>query len=89
MDIPPNTYEPSFSADDKLDYIAWHMRVQTESNARIEAMLQSIGQTVTNVDGFCGGVAAALQEMREKPNPMLKMMGMVPPGIVLPGGAQG
>lgn len=61
---------------ERLDFLAYHLRVQTLKLERIEAMVNAVGQHTTNIDAFCAEVRAALAAAQK--NPMARMMGMPP-----------
>lgn len=83
----PLEYSANFTPEDKLDFIAFHLRSQSAVLAELREnqadmfsdlleRVNAIGQKVTNVDAFCAELRTAIDDMRNKPNPLMKMMGM-------------
>jgi hypothetical protein len=90
-DIPEAIeWSPAWSIDEKLDFVAFHVKMMGLQLDRQERMLDRIGQLVTNTDAFTVETRAAIEGMRKNP----LMRGMMPnltgpPGIIRPAGAQG
>lgn len=86
----PRTYSDTWSVDDKLDFIAYHLRMQSgildemrtnqdEQFSDLLARINAIGQKTTNIDAFCSEARSAVEGMRK--NPLMRgMMPPLPPG---------
>lgn len=74
-------YQSEWLAGEKLDFIAYHLRVMSNRLDLLERKVEVIGQNTTNTDAFCQQVTAAMQDMRKNP----LMRGMVPPMPAPPG----
>jgi hypothetical protein len=77
----PRSYSDTWSTDDKLDFIAYHLRVQSamideirEAQTDILARVNATGQSTVNVEAFCKEVRSAIEGMRTNP----LMRGMLP-----------
>jgi hypothetical protein len=80
-------YETQHTDKDRLDFVAFCQRQQAAQLELIVDMLNAIGQKVTNIDEVAKLLSSTVDDMRNKPNPLLKMMGMnlspPPPGKLI------
>ncbi len=75
-------YGDTLPVGEKIDFLAYHLRMQTNRLDalfaildRVERKLDSVGQLSTNTDAFCQQIRTAMEEARRNP----LMRGMVPP----------